>query len=126
MQEKDLACLIGRFRKTTQALDEIRDERFDEVFPELAGLAAGMDPPGTGEVLSSYQDLLSLETLEPYERARTHLELALLHKQAGRPDDAAGEIAKALRQDGLPADSYKDLCREADRIRMEPAPQPPA
>jgi len=121
MQEKDLTCLIGRFRQTTRALDAIRNERFDEVFPELAGLAAG--PQAS---LTSYAELLSLETLEPYERARTHLELALLHKQAGRPDDAAGEIAQALRQDGLPADSHQDLCREADRILKGLAPQPPA
>ncbi len=126
IQAKDLSCLLGRFSRTTQGLDAIRQERFAEVFPELAGLVAGPDPTGTGAVLASYADLLSLETLEPYERARTHLELALLHKQAGRPDDTAGEIAKALRQDGLPADSHQDIRREADRILKGLTPQPPA
>ncbi len=38
---QDRTCLLERFRRTTRALDAIRGECFEKVFPELAELMAG-------------------------------------------------------------------------------------
>ncbi len=48
---RDQAPLLGAFRKVTRALDEIRGERFEEAFPELAELMSPSAPmPRPAEV----------------------------------------------------------------------------
>ncbi len=148
MRDKDLSCLIGRFRKKTRELDEIRKERFEEVFPELAELmdepwasgagpargrpgadASSEDPPvptaqQTQRAVTSYRDLLSLDTLEPFQVAETHLEIGALYKRIGRLDDAVQEFLQVIKVHASPAESWMDLwgevgflCAEMGRIK---------
>jgi len=148
MRNKDLSCLIGRFRKKTRELDEIRKERFEEVFPELAELmnepwesGAGQAPgrscsesvaatsamPTTQQVagaIASYRDLLSLDTLQPFQVAEAHLEIGALYTRIGRLDDAVQEFLQVIRRHASPAESWMDLwgevgflCAEMGRIK---------
>ena len=136
MRNKDLSCLIGRFRKKTRELDEIRKERFEDVFPELAelmnapwesGVGDALGRPGsesaqanpgvpaaqqTARTIISYRDLLSLDTLQPFQVAEAHLEIGTLYMRIGRLDDAVQEFLQVIRLHASPAESWMDLWGE--------------
>ena len=78
----------------------------------------------TQRAVTSYRDLLSLDTLEPFQVAETHLEIGALYKRIGRLDDAVQEFLQVIKVHASPAESWMDLwgevgflCAEMGRIK---------